>query len=111
MRPKKIFFGFIPENLDLGTDEKDYSNVKWTCIDGETCAQSKEGCTVEVYSTGKLGMLKGGLLFLHDVRPKLTPESVADIALDIVSVDVSNKRTWGSKVLKLTAIGTHFLFE
>ena len=111
MRPKRIFFGFIPEDLDLGTNERDFSNVKWGCIDCETGGQSKEGCAVEVFSSGRLGILKGGLLFLHDVRPKLTPESVADIAHDIVASDVSSKRTWGSKVLKLTAIGIHTLFE
>lgn len=111
MRPDKLIFGFIPEDLDLGVHEKDYSNVQWECIDGATGAQSKESCNVQVFSSGRLGMLKGGLLYLHDIRPKLTSDSLADIALHMVSGDVTSKRTGGPKVLKLAAIGAHYLFE
>ena len=91
----------VPVDESLGKDEKDFSNVTISAITAE--GQVVAGPEVFFVPGGKLGTLKGGLLFLNDFRAPLSKDDVANMALECTKQRLSSKRKgWG--------LGTKCLF-
>ncbi|CAK9092325.1 Uncharacterized protein (Fragment) [Durusdinium trenchii] len=63
----------------LGKSDRDFSNVSTSRVnlDGEILGEP----TVAIFATGKLGILKGGLLHVSDVRKILSKEDICESAM------------------------------
>ena len=87
-----LFIANILEGEDLGKNEKDFSNVEWGCVDMKTDQVVKD-IDVQVFATGRLGGLTGGLMHLADLRSALTSEDVTGLALAAERSHLDRKRT------------------
>ena len=88
----RLYLSNIHEDQDLGTNEKDFSNVEWACLDMKTDKMLDE-IDVQVFANGRLGGLTGGLMHLADLRSALTSEDVNGLAIASARSSLDNKRT------------------
>lgn len=107
---KRIYVFTVPTDRPLGSDEKDFSAVEVSIFlpNGE---QSSDKVNVDIFATGRLGSLSGGLLHLADARPVLQKEEVHALALESVDQRLSSKRTGtvvqrGTQICAFRALGS-----
>ena len=82
----------LPVDLPMGENEKDFSRVQVALhdSDGKILDQSHK---VEIFATGKLGGLTGGLLHTSDFRKVKSREEVQILAVEHVDEKLEKKRT------------------
>ena len=79
----------VPEGGPLGTEDDEFSNVKFTVVSvatGEPCGKT---INVEFFSDGKLGALSGGLLRMEDFRKAKSREDVSQMPLAAVDMQIA----------------------
>ena len=79
--PEKFFVITIPSEKPLGLNEKDFSNVS-VSLANHSGQQLEDTVKVFFVAGGKLGGLKGGLLFLGDFCAPLSREDIAGLAVE-----------------------------
>lgn len=90
---ERLYFGLIPEEEDLGPNEKSFINVSWGCVDPKTNQNISEEFHVAVFATGRLGGLRGGLMHLSDLRSTLSQEDITGLAVEATQSQLKEKRT------------------
>lgn len=88
---EKLYVIKIPWEDSLGVNEADFSNVTAEVfgLDGNVL---EEEAKVLYVAKGKLGSLKGGLLFLEDLRRPLSHQDVSELAVESVRERLERKR-------------------
>jgi len=91
------FYLEIPRDTPLGTGEKDFSNVTFGAydMDGKLLDPPPE---VYIVPHGRLGVLKGGLYNISDIRDPLTKADVAELAVETTRSHLDRKRIGLSKI-------------
>ena len=111
------FYLEIPRDTPLGTGEKDFSNVTFGAydMDGKLLDPPPE---VYIVPHGRLGVLKGGLYNISDIRDPLTKADVAELAVETTRSHLDRKRTGLSKIpswleptLSSSTILLHVIFQ
>lgn len=89
---EKFYVIKIPGEDALGENEADFSNVTAAAfgLDGNVV---EEEAKVFYVAKGRLGSLKGGLLFMEDLRKSLSQEDVANLAVESTRERLAQKRT------------------
>ena len=92
LRTEKLYVFTIPVETSLGVDELDYSCVGVEEFEYESltiCA-----CAGQIFyvSTGKLGVLIGGMVHVPDVRTTLTSEQIVEVRLSALHAILGKKR-------------------
>lgn len=82
----------IPKDEAIGVNEKDFSNVSVEVFKPDG-TPSDEPPKPEFFTTGKLGVLSGGLLNVKDQRKPMSKEDVQAMAVFEVKEKLENKRT------------------
>lgn len=90
-KTKMLFVVKLPFDEPLGKSDRDFSNVSTSRVnlDGEILGEP----TVAIFATGKLGILKGGLLHVSDVRKILSKEDICESAMVSAQEELMKKRT------------------
>lgn len=88
----KIFEFEISETEALGLNEKDFSNVKVRLFKPDG-TESSDDPNIMYIATGKLGMLRGGLLNVKDHRPIMSKEDIVAMADSAMEEKLLKKRT------------------
>jgi len=91
MEPCLYFFS-IAAGVPLGEDEHDFSNVSVSCFDSKT-GQLIDDFRVSIFSTGKLGALRGGLRNIEDTRKVLEKTDIVALAQEDTAEKLAAKRT------------------
>lgn len=88
---EKFYVIKIPWEDSLGVSEEDFSNVTAAVfgLDGNVL---EEEAKVLYVPKGKLGSLKGGLVFLQDLRRPLSQKDVLDLAVEATRERLQIKR-------------------
>lgn len=98
---EKLYVIKVPWDLALGVDEKHFDNVTASVIslEGEILEE-----TPSVYYVfgGKLSHLKGGFLYLQDLRAPLSKKDVSSIAVESARERLARKSMGLNKVLDCT---------
>ena len=81
----------IPADKQLGETDDDFSNVRVSSFTPEG-EMIKENVETFIVPNGKLGSLKGGLLFLDDFRAPLAKEEVSGLAIEYAQSILSRRR-------------------
>ena len=81
----------IPADEPLGKSDDDFCNTRVSSfsLDGEMVAENFPALIVP---NGKLGTLKGGMLFLDDFRSPLSSEQVSGLAVECAQQNLDRRR-------------------
>lgn len=92
---KHIFILRVPVHSHLGKHDRDFSNLQFHAADPEGSPLDWKP-QIYVVPSGKLGILKGGLLHLSDVRSILGKDDIISLAVKTTEDKLQKKRTGSS---------------
>ena len=86
-----LFVLRVPATGPLGPDDADFSHVQESLVSrtGDVC---EEVPAVGYFAYGKLGVLRGGLLYTPDTRKRLTRDDISTLQKDAANAAFESRR-------------------